>query len=126
MCVDAFGKLPNAAGWQPALPRSSSDGFFVILAPRRNGVLKVRESGTLSPARETRAVPGNCCASVIAFPLSPAKRLRLTPLGPAAAVLFRPVRSVSFSRRNPPESAIRDGHDRLRRRAGFSPADQRT
>src|SRR5438552_10460143 len=126
MCVDAFGKLPDAAGWQPALPRSSSDGFFVIPVPRRNGVLKVSESGRLSPARETRALPGNCCASVIAFPLSPAKRLRLTPLLPSAAVLFRPARSVNFSPRNPPESAIRDGRDRLGRRAGFSPADQRT
>src|SRR5258705_13759904 len=122
MGLDAFGKLPNAAGWQPALPRSSSDGFSVIRAPRRNGVLKVRESGSLSRTREMRALPRIFVRALI---LSPAKRLRSTPLLPAAAVLFRPARSVNFSRRNPPESAIRDGRDRLGRRAGFSPADQR-
>src|SRR4029077_7288167 len=126
MCADAFGKLPNAAGWQPALPRRRSDGFFVTREPRRSGVLAVRETGTLLPARETRALPGNCRAHVIGFPLSPAKRLRSTPLLPAAVVLFRPARSVNFSRRNPPESAIHDGRDRLGRRAGSSPADQRT
>src|SRR3989440_11230193 len=123
MGLDAFGKLPNAAGWQPALPRRSSDGFFVIRAPRRNGILKVRESGTLSRTRETRALPRIFVGALIA---SPAKRLPSTPLRPAAAVLFRPARSVNFSRRNPPELAIRDGRDRLGRRAGFSPADQRT
>ena len=82
--------------------------------------------------RDAFASTRDACATrklsgaVIGFPLSPAKRLRSTPLLPAAAVLFRPARSVNFSRRNPPESAIRDGRDRLGRRAGSSPADQRT
>jgi hypothetical protein len=30
MGTDAFGKLPNAAGWQPALPGKSGGGFPVL------------------------------------------------------------------------------------------------
>jgi hypothetical protein len=32
MCADAFSKLPNSAGWQPALPGKSDGGFPVLHA----------------------------------------------------------------------------------------------
>src|SRR5437764_3650499 len=82
------------------------------------------------PTRETGALPGlprrYRPRNLGAFILSPAKRLRSTPLRPSVAALFRRARSVSFSQRNPPESAIRDDRDRSGLRAEFSPAGQKT
>src|SRR6266571_1980266 len=103
MGADAFGKLPNAAGCQPALPGKSSGRSAL---PRISGV---GGQGVFS-----------------ALILSPAKRLRSTPLRPSVAALFRRARSVSFSQRNPPELAIRDDRDRSGLRAEFSPAGQKT
>src|SRR6266550_6671214 len=102
MGADAFGKLPNAAGWQPALPGKNS-GTSAL--PRISGV---GGQGVFS-----------------ALILSPAKRLRSTPLRPSVAALFHRARSVNFSQCNRPESAIRDARDRSGRRAEFLPAGRR-
>src|SRR5438094_9350448 len=100
---DAFCKLPNAAGWQPALAGKNS-GTSAL--PRISGV---GGQGVFS-----------------ALILSPAKRLRSTPLRPSVAALFHRARSVNFSQCNRPESAIRDDRDRSGLRAEFSPAGQTT
>src|SRR5438874_1886246 len=79
--------------------------IFAVPARRRhNQVTRARPSGSTRgtralPESPTRYQPSNSYALI----LSPTKRLRRIPFRPNAAGLFRPVQSVNFSQRNPPE-----------------------